>query len=69
MSVDEKYIKRGVFLAAPQLFTSWDKELAAMNAGKRGGPFEYPDSLIDFAARVKDYTGIASRVLEGFLLG
>lgn len=66
---DDKYIRRGMFLAAPQLFTSWEDELASMNAGKRGGQYEYPNSLIDFAANVKDYTGMASRVVEGFLLG
>jgi len=69
MSDDAKYIKRGAFLAAPQVFTNWEEELACMNAGKRGGQYEYPNSLITFAARIKDYTGMASRVVEGFLLG
>ena len=69
MSDDAKYIKRGVFLAVPELFGDWKAELRAMNEGKVGALFEYPDSLIDFAARVKDYTGMASRVVEGFLLG
>jgi len=69
MSNDEKYIRRGVFLATPQLLGSWEEELRRMNLGKRGGQYEYPDSFIDFVARVKDYTGVASRVLEGFLLG
>ncbi len=66
---DAKYIRRGIFLATPQLLGSWDDELARMNAGKRGGQYEYPDSFIDFVARVKDYSGMASRVVEGFLLG
>jgi len=69
VSDDEKYIRRGVFLALPEVFGDWNKELARMNADKRGGQFEYPDSLIEFVGRVKDYTGMASRVLEGFLLG
>lgn len=69
MSDDDKYIRRGVCLAIPELFGDWKQELARMNEGKRGAQFEYPDSLIDFAARVKDYTGMASRVVEGFLLG
>lgn len=66
---DEKYIRRGIFLATPELLSSWDDELARMNKGKRGGQYEYPDSFIDFVARVKDYSGMASRVAEGFLLG
>ena len=69
MSDDAKYIRRGVLLACPEFLGDWSEELARMNAGKRGSPFEYPDSLIDFAARVKDCTGMASRVVEGFLLG
>lgn len=66
---DEKYIRRGVFLAVPDVFGDWQTELRAMNDGKRGGQYEYPDSFIDFVARVKDYAGMASRVMEGFLLG
>jgi len=66
---DSKYIRRGLFLASPQMLGSWEDELARMNAGKRGGQYEYPDSLIQFAANVKDYSGMASRVVEGFLLG
>ena len=69
MSDDEKYVRRGVFLALPDLFGDCEAELHRMNEGKVGAQFEYPDSLIDFAGRVKDYTGMASRVLEGFLLG
>lgn len=69
MSEDAKYVKRGMLLACPEFLGDWQAELARMNEGKRGSPFEYPDSLIDFAARVKDSTGMASRVVEGFLLG
>lgn len=69
MSDDDKYIRRGVFLACPEFLGDWQAELARMNEGKRGGPYEYPDSLIDFTARVKYFNGMASRVVEGFLLG
>ncbi len=69
MSEDEKYIKRGLVLASPQIFRDWRPELAVMNENKVGRRFQYPDSLIEFIGRVKDYTGMASRVEEGFLLG
>jgi len=68
-AIDDKYIERGVLLALPNAFQSWEGELVLMNEGKRGGQFEYPDSFIDFVSRIKDYTGMASRVLQGFLLG
>ena len=56
-AVDDKYIQRGVLLALPNAFQSWEGELGLMNADKRGGQFEYPDSFIDFVSRIKDYTG------------
>lgn len=68
-AIDDKYVQRGVFLALPQVFHRWDEELDAMNDGKRGGQYEYPASFIDFVSRLKDYTGMASRVLQGFLSG
>ena len=66
---DDKYVRRGVLLALPQAFQSWERELDCMNKGKLGGQFEYPESFITFVSRIKDYTGMASRVLQGFLLG
>ena len=60
-AVDDKYIERGVLLALPNAFQSREGELGRMNADKRGGRFEYPDSFIDFISRIKDNTGMASR--------
>jgi len=69
VSEDEKYVKRGVFLALPDALSNWTNELVRANEDKRGGQYKYPDSFVEFIARVKDYTGMASRVLEGFLFG
>jgi len=66
---DAKYIRRGMLLARPAFLGDWQAELARMNQGKIGAPYEYPDSLLDFAARLKDYAGLPSRAVQGFLLG
>jgi len=66
---DAKYIRRGMLLACPEFLGDWQAELARMNRDKVGAPYEYPDSLLDFAARLKDYAGLSSRAVEGFLLG
>jgi transposase len=56
-------------LALPQAFDPWEAELASMNAGKRGGQYDYPDSFMGFVCNLKDAFCLASRVLQGFLLG
>lgn len=66
---DQKYIRRGMLLACPEFLGDWQAELARMNQNKVGAPYEYPDSLLDFASRLKDYAGLPSRAVEGFLLG
>lgn len=68
-AVDDEYVKRGVLLALPQSFGNWNEELTKMNSGKRGAQYEYSNPFIDFASRLKDYSGMASRVLQGFLIG
>ena len=55
---DAKYIRRGMLLACPEFLGDWQAELARMNRDKVGAPYEYPDSLLDFAARLKDYAGL-----------
>ncbi len=43
---NEELVVRGEFLLETKWVGSWDNELTAMNNGKRGKPFEYPESLI-----------------------
>lgn len=46
----EALIKRYEIYLDLDWVASWDQELAKMNDGKRGKPYEYPDSMIDFQA-------------------
>lgn len=43
---------------------SWDNELAKMNKGKRGKPYEYPKSMIEFQALLMEK--FSSRGAESF---
>jgi hypothetical protein len=44
--INELYVKRGEYLLDFDWVQNWDKELAEMNKGKRGAPFQFPESMI-----------------------
>jgi len=44
-----------------------DEELAAMNEGKPGRPYEYPHSMVEYARRRRAKDGVDYRTLEGEL--
>jgi len=46
MEYNEELVVRGEFLLDIKWVGSWGNELAEMNKGKRGKPYEYPESLI-----------------------
>ncbi len=45
----------------------WDAQLAQMNAGKRGRPFQYPESFIAWMARIHIFLQMPYRQIEGFV--
>jgi hypothetical protein len=49
-SVNETYVKRATFYFDFEWVESWKSELAEMNLGKRGAPFQFPNSLIKLQA-------------------
>jgi hypothetical protein len=58
---NEELVVRGEFLLDLDWAKSWDKELEVMNSGKRGAPYEFPDSLIGLQAvwhQWVDYRGL-----------
>ena len=61
--VNEELVVRGEFLLDCDWVQSWDKELEIMNKGKRGAPFEYPESLINQQAVWNQWVGV--RGVEG----
>jgi hypothetical protein len=57
----EELVVRGEFLLESNWVGSWDNELAAMNKGKRGKPFAFPESLISLQGvwhQWIDYRGV-----------
>lgn len=58
---NEELVVRGTFYMEMEWTKSWDKELKRMNKGKRGAPYEFPESLIKLQAvwnQWVDYRGI-----------
>jgi len=58
---NEELVVRGEFLLDLDWVESWDKELDEMNDGKRGSPYQFPNSLIELEAvwhQWVDYRGI-----------
>jgi len=61
---NEQLVKRGEYFIALDFVEGWDDELAEMNAGKRGAPYQFPKTLIELQslwhAKRIDY-----RMIEG----
>lgn len=60
---NEKYVVRGEFLLDLDFVKSWDKELQEMNEGKRGAPFQFPESFIELLAVWGQW--VSNRYLQG----
>lgn len=61
--VNEELVVRGEFLLDLEWVRSWDKELEQMNEGKKGAPYEFPESLILQQAIWNQWIGL--RQVEG----
>jgi hypothetical protein len=58
---NEELVLRGSFCLDMKFVGSWEAELAAMNEGKRGKPFVFPESLIKLQGvwhQMTDYRGV-----------
>lgn len=60
---NEELVVRGEFLLDLHWVKSWDDELRAMNEGKRGHPYGFPESLIEIQAIWNQWIGL--RQVEG----
>ena len=47
---NEQLVRRGEYLFSLDWVDGWNDELATMNAGKRGAPYQFPKSLIELQA-------------------
>lgn len=61
---NEQLVKRGEYLLALNFVENWDDELAAMNRGKKGAPYQYPQTLIELQA-LWHAKSIDYRMIEG----
>jgi hypothetical protein len=43
---NEALVKRGLILLDLNFVTGWSRELKAMNEGKQGGRYRYPESFL-----------------------
>jgi len=62
---NEALVRRGEILLDMDFIDSWPDELAKMNDGKVGKPFDYPESFLAMLAVVHAYL-LPYRQLEGF---
>jgi len=60
---NEKYVVRGEFFFDLEFVKSWDRELEEMNKGKRGAPFQFPESFIEWLAPLEQW--LSRRGLQG----
>lgn len=66
-SYNDQLVKRGELLIDLDFVKNWEKELEEMNLGKRGKPFDYPESLVEFLAFPRYFFGLPFRQEEGFV--
>jgi len=67
-SYNEALVKRGLILLDLDFIAGWSRELKAMNTGKEGARYRYPESFIKLLAIVHAYV-LPYRQLEGFMRG
>ena len=63
---NEKLVKRGEIYISLDFLENWDNELERMNKGKRGRPYDFPDSFMFFLALIH-IAFLPFRQMEGFL--
>lgn len=61
---NERLVKRGEYLLGLDFIQNWEEELIQMNFGKRGAPYQFPNSLIELQA-VWHAKRIPCRMIEG----
>jgi len=65
--INEALVRRGELLLDLDFVKGWGSELEAMNRGKEGAQFCYPDSFIRLILFMHVYLHLPYRQLEGFI--
>lgn len=66
---NDSLVRRGEILLDFSILDGRDREVERMNAGRRGKPFTYPESLIRLLAPMRLLFHLPYRQLEGFTRG
>jgi len=64
---NDDLVKRAETLGDLSWIPDWDSDLERMNAGKRGRPYEFPDSLFVYCAKQMHSKNFTYRTAEGDL--
>ena len=64
--INEGLVRRGELLLDLDFVKGWESELKAMNSGKEGARYRYPDSFIRLLLFMHAYLHLPYRQLEGF---
>ena len=66
-SYNDRLVRRGWFYLHTDFLKQWDEELRAMNKGKNGRPYVYPNTFIQFCGLMYAFLHLPYRQLEGYL--
>ncbi|MFQ5839001.1 MAG: transposase, partial [Thermoplasmata archaeon] len=66
---NDQLVRRGELYIDLDWLEGWHRELSRMNEDKRGRPYAYPETMMDFLACVKPAFRLPWRQMEGFLRG
>ena len=61
---NEKLVRRGEILFSVEFIENWKRELDSMNENKRGHPYEYPSSYMQFLISIRYCCHLDYRTLE-----
>ncbi len=68
-SYNDQLVRRGELYIELDWLEGWHREVSSMNEEKRGRPYAYPETMMEFLAHVKPAFRLPWRQMEGFLRG
>lgn len=66
---NDQLVRRGELYIELDWLEGWHREVSSMNEEKRGRPYAYPETMMEFLAHVKPAFRLPWRQMEGFLRG
>ena len=63
---NEKLVQRGELYINLDFVENWDEEVKKQNLGKKGRPYLYPETFIQFSAVIYEIFHLPYRQMEGF---